>query len=168
MANYTFCEAFKFLSKTGFLSLNNFGSRYASRSVKGSKGEDHTLVSKKNLSQGMVHWVGAQGQTKLAKISKISPLVTSSPENSELESKKFFSTGTRKLSEFVEGLNSSLALEAGDLWPKKCRPLQWPAGTLKFSFQFFFSCFSNNCSCSTILFAGRRPTHSRNSNVGFR
>jgi len=30
---------------------------------------------------------------------------------------------TRRLAESVEGLNSSLALTAGDLWPKKGRPI---------------------------------------------
>jgi len=30
---------------------------------------------------------------------------------------------TRRLAESVEGLNSSLALAAGDLWPKKGRPI---------------------------------------------
>jgi len=38
------------------------------------------------------------------------------------ENKKFFfSMSTRRLAESVEGLNSSLA--AGDLWPKKGRPI---------------------------------------------
>ena len=31
----------------------------------------------------------------------------------------FFSMLTRRLAESVEGLNSSLALAAGNLWPKK-------------------------------------------------
>jgi len=30
---------------------------------------------------------------------------------------------TRRLAESVEGLTSSLALAAGDLWPKKGRPI---------------------------------------------
>jgi len=40
--------------------------------------------------------------------------VTFTPANAK--PKKFFS---RRLAESVEGLNSSLALAAGDLWPKK-------------------------------------------------
>jgi len=32
--------------------------------------------------------------------------------------KKVFSVGTRRLAESVEGLNISLALAAGELWPK--------------------------------------------------
>jgi len=28
-------------------------------------------------------------------------------------------------------LNTSLAAAAGELWPKECRPLQWPAWALK-------------------------------------
>jgi len=37
--------------------------------------------------------------------------------------KNFFSMSTWRLAESVEGLNSSLALAAGDLWPKKGRPI---------------------------------------------
>jgi len=35
----------------------------------------------------------------------------------------FFSMSTKRLAESVEGLNSSLALAVGDLWPKKGRPI---------------------------------------------
>jgi len=35
------------------------------------------------------------------------------------EQKKVENPWTRRLAESVEGLNSSLALAAGDLWPKK-------------------------------------------------
>ena len=38
---------------------------------------------------------------------------------------------TRRLAESVEGLNSSLALAAGDLWPKKGEPIYWLARSLK-------------------------------------
>jgi len=38
---------------------------------------------------------------------------------------------TRRLVESVEGLNSSLALAAGDLWPKKGVPICWRARSLK-------------------------------------
>jgi len=37
--------------------------------------------------------------------------------------KLFFSMSTRRLAESAKGLNSSLALAAGDLWPKKGRPI---------------------------------------------
>jgi len=37
---------------------------------------------------------------------------------------------TRRLAESVEGLSSFLALAAGDLWPKKCGPIYWPARSL--------------------------------------
>jgi len=42
-------------------------------------------------------------------------IVTSPPENAKR--KTFFLISTRRLAEFAEGLNSSLA--AGDFWPKK-------------------------------------------------
>jgi len=54
MANYTFCETFQFLSKTGFLSLNS-GSRYAKKSIKGSKDADFGLVSKLNQVKNTAH-----------------------------------------------------------------------------------------------------------------
>jgi len=37
--------------------------------------------------------------------------------------KTLFSISTRRLAESVEGLNNSLALAVGDLWPKKGRPI---------------------------------------------
>ena len=43
----------------------------------------------------------------------------------------FFWLGTRRLAESVEGLNTSLAAAAGELWPKEFRPLQWPVRALK-------------------------------------
>jgi len=43
MANYTFCEKFRFLSKTGFLSHIS-ASRYARMSIKGSKDADFGLA----------------------------------------------------------------------------------------------------------------------------
>ena len=39
------------------------------------------------------------------------------------ENEKLFFMSTTRLAESVEGLNSSLALAAGDLWPKKGRPI---------------------------------------------
>ena len=38
---------------------------------------------------------------------------------------------TRRLVESVEGLNSSLVLASGDLWPKNCEPIYWLARSLK-------------------------------------
>ena len=38
---------------------------------------------------------------------------------------------TRRLAESVKGLNSSLALTAGDLWPKKGAAICWHAWSLK-------------------------------------
>jgi len=72
VANYTFCETFRFLSKTGFLSHNS-ASRYARKSIKGSKDADFGLVQKKNLSQkyGSLGW--RTGPDKFAKNSKTCP-----------------------------------------------------------------------------------------------
>jgi len=38
---------------------------------------------------------------------------------------------TRRLGESVEGLNSSLALAASNLWPKMGEPICWLAWSLK-------------------------------------
>ena len=58
--------------------------------------------------------------------------MTFPPANAKPKTKKiFFSMSTRRLAESVEGLNSSLALAAGDLWPKKGEPIYWLARSLK-------------------------------------
>jgi len=114
-ANYTFYETFRILSKTGFLSCN-FGSRYASKSIKGSKDADFDLVSKTTLSQKMAHWIGAQGQVKLSKNVKTSPHYDITPRKPQIQNeKKLFSISTRRLAESVECLNISLVQSAGEL-----------------------------------------------------
>jgi len=60
------------LSKTEFLS-HNFGSRYAGKSVKGSKDADFSLVFKKSLSQKIAQCFGAQGHVNSAKNALTSP-----------------------------------------------------------------------------------------------
>jgi len=45
------------------------------------------------------------------------------PANVKPKTKFFFSMLTRRIAESVKGLNSSLALAAGDLWPKKGKPI---------------------------------------------
>ena len=45
--------------------------------------------------------------------------------------KKLFSISTRRLADSAEGLNSSLAQSAGELWPEMSRPLWWPTRYLK-------------------------------------
>jgi len=47
------------------------------------------------------------------------------PANAKPKTKIFFSMSTRGLAESVEGLNSSLALAAGNLWPEKGEPIYW-------------------------------------------
>jgi len=70
----------------------------------------------------MREWVGAQGRPKVTKISKTCPHCDVTSRKPPLKTKNvFFSMSTRRLAESVEGLNSSLA--AGDLWPKKGRPV---------------------------------------------
>jgi len=107
--------------------IHNFGYRYAREPFKGSKDADFCLVSKKNLSQkngsiGRGPGPGKDGQ----KNAKTLPLVTFTPANA-IQNKFCFSMSTRRLSESVEVLNSFLALAAGDLWPKKGKPIYWLA-----------------------------------------
>jgi len=71
-----------------FLS-HNFGYRYARNPIKGSKVTDFSQVLKQNLGKKMACWVGAQGQIKVAKNSKTSPLLMSTTENPKHKIEKF-------------------------------------------------------------------------------
>ena len=77
----------------------------------------------------MAHWDSAQGQPKMAKIKQKHPYLWRPPQKTSNPKRKmfFFSMSTRRLAESVDGLNSSLALTAGDLWPKKGAPICWRA-----------------------------------------
>ena len=113
MANVTFCETFWFLSKARFLR-HNFSSRYANKLMKSSKDTDHSLVSKKNLSQKMANWVRAKGQANSPKMQKHVLIVMSPTENHKW--KNIFYICSRRFAESVEGLNSSLAQSAVESW----------------------------------------------------
>jgi len=76
-------------------------------------------LSQKN---GSIDWGPGPGKGG-QKNAKTPPLVTFPSANAKPKTKKFFSMSTRRLGESVEGLNSSLALAAGDLWPKKGEPI---------------------------------------------
>jgi len=77
---------------TNFCFLgHNFGSRYATESIKGSKDSDNSLVSKTKLEPriGSLDW--GLGPDKVGqKSAKTSPLVTSPPENPKPKTKTFF------------------------------------------------------------------------------
>ena len=76
--------------------------------------------------------VGSQGQVKVAKKCKNTPTCDVPPSKPQTKNKKIiFSMSTRRLAESVEGLNSSLTLAAGDLWPKKGEPIYLLARSLK-------------------------------------
>jgi len=68
--------------------------------------------------------------------------VTSSPENPHRKRKAFFLLSTRRPAESVEGLDSSLAVAAGDLWPKTGQPIAVVKGLTD-----YLSAFSNNLNC---------------------
>jgi len=118
-----FLKSFQLGQKLGFLA-HNFGYRYANKSIKGSIDADFDLVFNKSLSQknGLMGW--DPGPAKGGQNFKNTPTCGVPPSEPPIESeKRFFSILTTTLAESVEGLNSSLALAAGDLWPKECRPL---------------------------------------------
>ena len=109
--------------------IHNFGYRYARKPFKGCEDTDFCLVSEKNLSQKneLIGWglgPGKGGQ----KNAKTPPLVMFPPGNAKPKTKKFF---TRRLVESVEVLNSSPALAAGNLWPKKGERIYWLVRSLK-------------------------------------
>ena len=65
----------------------------------------------------MVRWVGAQGKVTIAKkVRKPPPIMMSPTSNPKPKTKSFILIQTRRLAESVDGLNSSLAQSAGELW----------------------------------------------------
>jgi len=92
---------------------------------------DFDLVFNKTLSQRNGSMGRGPGPAKVAKISKTCPHCDVTSRNPHRKRKIVFSMSTRKLAESVEGLNSSLALAAGDLWPKKCEPIHGLARSLE-------------------------------------
>ena len=67
-------------------------------------------------------WVGTQGGAKGDQNFQNMPsLWRHLQKTPNPKQKTFFSMSARRLAEAVEGLNSSLA--AGNLWPKKGRPI---------------------------------------------
>jgi len=122
-ANYAFSEKFRIRPKTGFLA-HNFGHRYAGKSIKGSIDTDFDLIFNKTLSEknGSIGW--GPGPAKGGQNFQNTSTCGSPPSEPPTENKKrFCSISTRRLAESVEGLNNSLTLAAGELWPKKCQPL---------------------------------------------
>jgi len=80
----------------------------------------------------MGQWVGAQSQVKVAKkMQKYPHLWRSTQRTPNQKQKNFFSMSTRRLAESVKGLNSCLALAAGDLWSKKGESIYWLTQSLK-------------------------------------
>jgi len=92
---------------------------------------DFDLVFNKTLSQKNGSMSRGPGPAKVAKISKTCPHCDVTSRNPHRKRKIVFSMSTRKLAESVEGLNSSLALAAGDLWAKKCEPIHGLARSLE-------------------------------------
>jgi len=66
----------------------------------------------------MSRWVGTQGQVTSAKNARKPASVMTSPTKTTQNFLKFLKIETTKLSGRFEGLNSCLALAAGELWPE--------------------------------------------------
>jgi len=118
-----------------FFLGHNFSCRHARRSIKGSINATDCLVSNKNLIQKMAHWIGAQGPSKLVKNLKTCPLCDVTKRKPHAQIKQFFLIETRRLAASAEGLNSSLAIEAGELLIKLCQPIYRSARSSKCSVQ---------------------------------
>ena len=108
--------------------IHNVGCRYARKLFKGSKDADFCLVSEKNLSQKNESMGWGPGPGKGGQKNEKTLPLDILPINRQ--TKIFFLMSTRRLAESLEGLNSSLALAAGDLWPKKGEPIYWLAQSL--------------------------------------
>jgi len=63
----------------------------------------------------MSDWISTQGQLKWVQNSKICLLCDVTKRNPPPKSNNFFFIETRRLAESVDGLNSSVAIVAGDL-----------------------------------------------------
>ena len=72
------------------------------------------------------------GSGKFGQRCKKCPYVDATNRKPKLKSNHLlvFLSETIRRAERVNGVNSSLAVAAGDLWPKKCRPQQWLARAL--------------------------------------
>ena len=88
----------------------------ARKPIKGSKDSDDNLVSKKTLSHKIGSLIWRPGLGKVGQKDEKTPLLVMTPtENPKPNTKKFFSILTRRFSEFLDGLNSSLAESVGEL-----------------------------------------------------
>ena len=101
--------------------VHNFGYKYARKPFKGSKDAEFGLVSKKTWAKIMGQWVGVQGKVKAAKKKQKHPHLWRSPKRTPNRKRKtfLFSISSRRLAESVDGLDSSLAQSAGELWSSK-------------------------------------------------
>jgi len=107
----------KILTIFWFLS-HNFTSRYASKSVKGSKDSISSQESKKTLSKK--NFVLAWGPGKVG--PNMLSLWRNTQRTQNPSQKIFFTISSWRLAEFVEGLINSLALLVGKLWLAKVCP----------------------------------------------
>ena len=106
---------FDFWGKMGFLG-QNFGSRHARRSSKGSIDAGDHLVSKHSLSQNFGPWDCRPGPVKVGQITESAPTLRASPRRTPHPNQKnFFLIKPKSLPASVEGLNTSLAAAAGVL-----------------------------------------------------
>ena len=111
-----------FLPKFGYFG-HNFLTRSARWSIKGSKSSYYRLVFTTNLSQKLGFWCPGPGDLSQKCINLIPlwrhPLKIQNPKHSILN------ISTRRLSAYLEGLDSFLAQLAGELWWCKVKQEKW-------------------------------------------
>jgi len=102
----------------GFLG-HNFGSRHARRSSKGSIDAGDRVVSKNSFRQNFGPWDWRPGPVKVGKVgqkTENTPTLRAHPRRTPHPNQKiFFVIEPRRLSASVEGLNTYLAVAAGEL-----------------------------------------------------
>jgi len=112
---HAFSDFSVFGGKMGFLG-HNFGSRHARRSSKGSIDAGDCVVSKHSLLQNFCPWDWRPGPVKVGQKTENTPTLPAHSRGTPHPNQKFFCLiEPRRLSASVEGLNTYLAVAAGEL-----------------------------------------------------
>jgi len=99
----------------GFLG-HNFGARHARRSRKDSIDAGDCVVSKNSLRQNFGQWNWRPGPVKVGQKNKNTAALRAHPRRTPHPNQKIvFYIEPRRLSASVEGLNTYLAIAAGEL-----------------------------------------------------
>jgi len=112
---HAFSDFSEFGGKMGFLG-HNFVSRHARRSSKGFIDAGDCLVSKNSLRQNFDPWDWRPGPVKVGQKNENTTTLRAHPRRTPHPNQNFFFLiEPRRLSTSVEGLNTYLAVAAGEL-----------------------------------------------------